>query len=693
MTKGQMAWREIAGSSLLALGGVALALDLNAATARADPPIPFVTTSSGGAATTVPTPTLPAHLALLAPAFALAARSGDLAISISWLPADATPLVAYRPDAASPWYKIRFQIDEETRRIVVPNAPPGEYALVEVSAAAPLPSNGVVVDDLSAGFARYGPSGNWRSVTSQSHYYLGHAYWTSNTTTIEENWGVWTTFALNGFYEVLAFVPSNYADTTHGVYCVQHDNQSHCRAVNQSIYWAEWVSLGVYRFSAATAGYVELTDVTGEAYGKRWVAFDAVAFVPQKTYLPLVMRNWPSVTPAPKQWSGMHVGNRLYGDWSSAMLAPFSPGTGGAWPQVVVAQSDQVFTINREQPPPTGTCQINGVSVKNWTLYNYLEKAAQAGARVVIRIHPSPGNFQESILPGWDKAETRPTGRTLITTPGVRPGGWLQCGNEWRFRPVDDVGDEMLAIQRFVLWWSPPGHTWSVYGFEPANEPNTEWYGPPYEGASMPEPSYFVRESWQAMDQYFANLYDYVKANSGYVYVRVLTPPMAQNAYAEKRNVNSDTCPEFGDFVGYEQMVLTFNSTNPKNDGYTWHNYWAAGRERWADCPNGQHVSMWFPTTMMANIRNGVRPAIITEADLASPQQNMGNTITDKDSAPGLTAASLRDFVYNEQLAGSVAFWMLNDDTGSATDHTWHQAYNLPGGFRAWFTQWWGFAP
>jgi len=245
VTKGWVAWRKIAGCILLALAGLVIVLSLSAVTARAGPPVPFVTTSSGSATTTVPTPTLPAHLTLLAAAFALTARSGDLTIFYDWLPADATPLVAYRPNAASPWYKIRFQMDEELRRIVVPDAPAGEYALVEVGAAAPLPAAAIVVDDQVAGFARYGPSGNWHAVTSQSHYYLGHAYWTSNTTTVKENWGVWTPSALNGFYEVLAFVPSNYADTTHAVYCVQHDNQSHCRVVNQSIYWAQWVSTAV----------------------------------------------------------------------------------------------------------------------------------------------------------------------------------------------------------------------------------------------------------------------------------------------------------------------------------------------------------------------------------------------------------------------------------------------------------------
>jgi hypothetical protein len=80
------------------------------------------------------------------------------------------------------------------------------------------------------------------------------------------------------------------------------------------------------------------------------------------------------------------------------MLAPFDPAQGGMWPRIVVAQSNQVFDISRSDPP---TCTISGVSVKNWNLFTYLQKAAQAGTRVVIRIAPSPGNFEESILEGW----------------------------------------------------------------------------------------------------------------------------------------------------------------------------------------------------------------------------------------------------------------------------------------------------
>ena len=91
--------------------------------------------------------------------------------------------------------------------------------------------------------------------------------------------------------------------------------------------------------------------------------------------------------------------------------------------------------------------------MKNWNLYNYLQDAAQrGGAWVVFRIAPSPGNFEESILNSWDDPDPvkRPITRTLIAKENIRPGGWLQCDNDWRFRPVDDVGDEIMAIQRFA---------------------------------------------------------------------------------------------------------------------------------------------------------------------------------------------------------------------------------------------------
>lgn len=199
MRKGWTVWLKIGGGILLGLGGVALLASLTTSTTYADPPPPFVTTSSGATVTVIPTPTLPARLTLLAPAFALFSRSGDLVIAYDWLPADVSPLLAYRPDAASPWQKIHAPIDEAARQIVVPAARSGEYALVKVAAPAALPGNAIVVDDQSTRFARYGPSGNWRDATYQpDDYYLGHAYWTSNTYNTAENWGVWTPATLDG---------------------------------------------------------------------------------------------------------------------------------------------------------------------------------------------------------------------------------------------------------------------------------------------------------------------------------------------------------------------------------------------------------------------------------------------------------------------------------------------------------------
>jgi hypothetical protein len=151
--------------------------------------------------------------------------------------------------------------------------------------------------------------------------------------------------------------------------------------------------------------------------------------------------------------------------------------------------------------------------------------------------------------------------------------------------------------------------------------------------------------------------------------------------------VNSTNCPSF-EFSGYAVMSQVFDSGNPKNDGYSWHNYWIQGREAWAGCPNGQHVSMWFPATMASNIDNDVRPAVITEADLASPGQGMGNPLTDKDAQPQEAAASIRDFLYHERRANWVAEWLLNDDSGDV-EQMWHQAYAPGAGLRPWFTAWW----
>lgn len=249
----------------------------------------------------------------------------------------------------------------------------------------------------------------------------------------------------------------------------------------------------------------------------------------------------------------------------------------------------------------------------------------------------------------------------------------------------------MLAIQRFAITQG-----WQVYGFEPANEPNVEWYFN-QETEACTAPCYIDPDSWLDMDTYFYAVWSYVQATKGNTPIRVFTPPMAQGANAEMANVMTDppvqgTC-EFYEFSGYELMTQTFDSISAANDGYSWHNYFLQTKEEWDDCPTGMHVSMWFPYQMTYNITYNLRPAFITEADLAPPQFEWNNPILNKDTQYVAAANSIRDFFDYERNSSNgwgarrIAAWLLHDDTGNQ-QHAWAQAWNDTA-FRQWFEEWW----
>jgi len=156
-------------------------------------------------------------------------------------------------------------------------------------------------------------------------------------------------------------------------------------------------------------------------------------------HLPLVLRNWPP--PMPKVYTGIHLGNHEGGDWTDDELALIDGDAGGAWPRVVVVQSKQVWNVWR---PTESPCQVVGADVWNdpqgvdrRNVYDYLTRATQNGVTIIIRIAPSPGNFEEAILPGWPDPVQVPT-RTLITQPDITPGGggllWRQLGEVPRCR-------------------------------------------------------------------------------------------------------------------------------------------------------------------------------------------------------------------------------------------------------------------
>lgn len=436
-----------------------------------------------------------------------------------------------------------------------------------------------------------------------------------------------------------------------------------------SIKWIPWFATVIVAVLLSGSGLLALSPVVAEPRSHPAVQ----GTLSPRAFLPIVMKNYCSGI---KCWSGVHLGNRT-NDWTTTFLQRIDPVRGGIWPHAVVVLSNQVYQINRyPSTHPTYPCRVQSASVRTPIAFDYIKRAAQAGVRVVIRIYPSPGNF-------YDWNDPNQPNHHLSTGLPVGPKGYCRPD---LYRSKADVADEMGAIHNLNATYG-----FSEFGFEPANEPNVEWY------RDAPQQSSVLRSSvvaWQEMDAYFSAIYDW--AHAYYPGVRVLTPPMGQGARAESTNVNGCGPMGLADAAGsgYDHMPNTYGT---KNDGVNWHNYWVRGKEVYNFCPAGQHVSIYFPQWMRDAIRNGQKPVTISEADLASPQQGMGNPLADKwqGSNASLAADSIRHFFDSEQEFGVSHYgvhavtvsWLLTDNTGN-TEHDWHKAYYESGFEREWFRLW-----
>ncbi len=624
---------HIVASFALALAVILL---WNLAMIYADTPPPsFIEIPSDVTITTISTPTLPARFTLLAPAFFVSDTAFPFTLTLHTGQFSATAKLAYRPVPDTVWRRLPMRVDADAQQWHVPNAPPGEYALVNVAAATALPINAIIVDDLDSGFYRYGPSEWWYEVTDPDDYYLEHAYWTYNNEVDIDNRGEWhpPVTMHDGLYDVQVFIPSNHASTAYASYYIQHSEGGDWQAVDQSEKWAEWVSLGVYTFTAATNNYVELTDLTYELTATKYVAFDALAFIPQiaHVYLPIIERHYVSQ----KQRTGIHLGSRQ-DIWPSDTYQRIrsTPTFGGSWPRAIVVLSDHVFLLDRHTD---GQCTIAQARWKDqdserYDLYDYLTEAHQNGVTVIIRINPSPGNFLDWEDPGL---------RHILQT-GMDPAGSDYCDGKFtKFRALNDIATEMHEIYKLLnVDWDMT----NVY-FEPANEPNNEWYSY-WEHDEEAQDRLQTSSAWYEMDTYFSALYDHVKSSLE-PNLQVLTPSMAQGNYAEtKRFEYCESMAIFYGQSGYELMAATYTS---KNDGYNWHNYWRPGREPWVyvndPCPDSNHVFQYFPQWIQTSITSSSKPAFITESDLFSPCQDSGTGITDKDAQSSETRSSLLLFV------------------------------------------------
>ena len=554
--------------------------------------------------------------------------------------------------------------------------------MVWLRPAVSLPPNTIITDYPSPRFARNGTLQYWYEITgAANHYANGQMFWTWNRNDTYDNWASWHVPGTAGYQEVFAFVPWDHATSTRARYRIGLPNNPSPPyvEVNQNNLYAEWVSLGVWSFGSQDENWVTLSDRTYEAAGTTMVGFDAIAMVRRgRVFLPVQIRG---SAPARKLYSGMHLGNHTQ-DWSATLLQRIDPARGGMWPSAVVVLSSQVYYIDRWPSNGVNPCRVRSV----WALpdrpviWDYLKRAGQAGVKIIVRVDPSPGNFID-----WNSQDHH--NHHLLDSSYPAGPNWCQ---PLLYRSVADIADEIGAIHTLNV-----SQGFSEYGFEPANEPNHEWYD---KMNSVPE--VFKGEVWEEMDRYFANIHYYVHQWINPA-IRVLTPPMAPSRYAELRNV-ADYDPDGGTcqsmpliptgLSGYETMTRTYGIyAAGANDGVAWHNYWFYGKEGYNFCPDGQHVSLYFPSGMKNAITSSGDASFVTESDLSS--SGWGGIPTKDDVYAATVASSTRQFIWMEHKTNGfntdVVVWLLSDDTGTA-EHMWHQAYTTTTQIeRGWFPAWW----
>lgn len=403
-----------------------------------------------------------------------------------------------------------------------------------------------------------------------------------------------------------------------------------------------------------------------------------------KTFLPIIMKS--GATQVIKTRSGIHLGNRTQ-DWPSALLQriQYRADGSGIWPAAVMVLSNQVYHIPRILDPNSPDyCRVQWWSpagIKNPNVFNYLKLAAQAGTKVIVRLYPSPGNFFDYDQQGWPYHHLSSGGevgpRTLCNDElDVRN----EIGKLKTYRWAGDLVDEMASIHR-----ANQNAGWTEYGFEPANEPNLEWYDPPNFawGTRVDDPWI-----WVEMDDYFVAVWNY---HTQYAYLgdfRILAPPMDQDWYSI--GIELSVCESrilTDGLIGYDYMAGTYSYYF---DGYDWHNYWKQGNERYVPCGQGGNIVSYYFRYWLKDVI-AQKGGNITEADLASyPWQMRGtNPLHSKrDSSTSAAVTSLRQFVLAEPHASRILIWLLNDNTGNV-EHDWHEAYDDNAVEYPWFTSWW----
>jgi hypothetical protein len=166
-----------------------------------------------------------------------------------------------------------------TRLVASPTA--AVAAPTKAATAVPSPAVAgleILVDELSAQFSRGGTAKYWKEANIG---FGSHMFFTYNAKSAD-NWARWTpALPQPGKYEVFVYIPGQNATTKKAAYTIVHAGAQDKQIINQALYDNNWLSLGIYAFTAQGQGreYVQLGDVTGEAANTKKIGFDAMKFV------------------------------------------------------------------------------------------------------------------------------------------------------------------------------------------------------------------------------------------------------------------------------------------------------------------------------------------------------------------------------------------------------------------------------
>lgn len=189
----------------------------------------------------------------------------------------------------------------------------------------------------------------------------------------------------NGRYEILAFIPENYATTTNAHYRITYyDGGSYPttdRYINQNIHFNKWVSLGEYCDIAPDYPQVTLLNDTGEVNSSKRVGADAMVWIRRSGFCP------SSSEPPPDEVD----------DVGSAMQAP--PAINPAAPQT------DISWLTKEPPKGIPWKPYTGkIEMKNNTFnYSILYPADWF-------IYEDPSTMQVQSFPRFETPDQAPLG-------------------------------------------------------------------------------------------------------------------------------------------------------------------------------------------------------------------------------------------------------------------------------------------